>query len=465
VDVRPANALDLKRAQAPHPYAVLAEARHELRQPEFPGQQRFDAAGQPEAQAPPALLQAGRPPKPNLPYTPAASPLNAITGDFSLVLHVSPDAGWDRLSDFLSGVRSRLVVGMYDFTSAHVLQAVEDALSDAGRTLKLTLDHPARNPTADQSDDETRDALGGALGGRFSGAWALTKGDPKATAWIFPTAYHIKVAVRDDDATWLSSGNWNNSNQPQIDLSDLPGARRIAAKSDRDWHVIATNTDLADTFRAYLEQDFTDANGHNATLAASPFAAASGATPLDATTVDVPADALAAGRSPRKFFAPTTVSGTFTVQPLLSPDNYQPQILQLIRSATSRFYMQTQYIHPASGPNDQGHADLIQAVQDLINGGVDVRLITSEYETADWLEKLKDVGFDISRIRLQPKVHNKGIVVDSRKVVVSSQNWSADGTLRNRDAGLIIENADAAAYFERIFLYDWDNLAAQRTLL
>jgi phosphatidylserine/phosphatidylglycerophosphate/cardiolipin synthase-like enzyme len=41
-------------------------------------------------------------------------------------------------------------------------------------------------------------------------------------------------------------------------------------------------------------------------------------------------------------------------------------------------------------------------------------------------------------------------------VLVSSQNWSADGTLRNRDAGVIIENADIAKYFEAIFLDDWN---------
>ena len=33
----------------------------------------------------------------------------------------------------------------------------------------------------------------------------------------FASAYHIKVAVRDHAAFWLSSGNWQSSNQPAID--------------------------------------------------------------------------------------------------------------------------------------------------------------------------------------------------------------------------------------------------------
>jgi PLD-like domain len=36
-------------------------------------------------------------------------------------------------------------------------------------------------------------------------------------------------------------------------------------------------------------------------------------------------------------------------------------------------------------------------------------------------------------------------------VVVSSQNWSRQGVLQNRDAWLIIDNATIALYFEKYF--------------
>jgi phosphatidylserine/phosphatidylglycerophosphate/cardiolipin synthase-like enzyme len=35
-------------------------------------------------------------------------------------------------------------------------------------------------------------------------------------------------------------------------------------------------------------------------------------------------------------------------------------------------------------------------------------------------------------------VGNKGIVVDGARVLVSSANWSGDGVIRNREAGLVI---------------------------
>ena len=40
-------------------------------------------------------------------------------------------------------------------------------------------------------------------------------------------------------------------------------------------------------------------------------------------------------------------------------------------------------------------------------------------------------------------------------MLVSSQNWSGDGFLRNRDAGVIIDNPEVARYYEAIFLDDW----------
>jgi phosphatidylserine/phosphatidylglycerophosphate/cardiolipin synthase-like enzyme len=50
-------------------------------------------------------------------------------------------------------------------------------------------------------------------------------------------------------------------------------------------------------------------------------------------------------------------------------------------------------------------------------------------------------------------------VVDSRAVVVSSQNFSPAGIRENRDAGVILESEDVAAYFEAIFLSDWTTKA------
>ena len=103
-------------------------------------------------------------------------------------------------------------------------------------------------------------------------------------------------------------------------------------------------------------------------------------------------------------------------------------------------------------------------MQAQIAKGLDVRVIVSQWETEsdehhDYLERLQHAGFDVSKVRIQTGVHNKGFIVDSRVVAVGSQNWSSEGVLKNRDATVIIYDARAAQYFEQIFLHDWERLA------
>src|ERR1700730_6521778 len=78
------------------------------------------------------------------------------------------------------------------------------------------------------------------------------------------------------------------------------------------------------------------------------------------------------------------------------------------------------------------------------------------------LEALQAAGVNLDNVKIQNRVHNKGFVFDHKKVVVSSMNWSGQGVLENRDAGVLIENANAARYFEAIFLDDWNHHAARR---
>jgi hypothetical protein len=384
--------------------------------------------------------------------------LAPVDADATIHLSASPDSGWPFLRDFLATTTGSLTVGLYDFTSAHVLDAVEADLR--GKQLALVLDHPAKNPTADQTDPDTVAALGQAVAPGFTQAWALTRTDKDATAWIFPSAYHIKVAVRDRAAFWLSSGNWNNSNQPGID----PAARGAAGQAadaqearhrDRDWHVVVEQAELAGVFEDYIRHDLSVAAAHNgpAEQPGSPL------TPPSLGSTETPPFA--------SFFAPATVSGTMRITPLLTPDPgvYTGAVKALIASASQTLYLQFQYIElpRQTDATSQGFVDLVQAVIDRQAAGVDVKIIMSEFETAGYLEQLQALGLDVvNNVRIQNNVHNKGIIADGQRVLISSQNWSTDGTLYNRDAGVIIEHPDAARYFQQIFQHDWDHLARQQ---
>lgn len=87
----------------------------------------------------------------------------------------------------------------------------------------------------------------------------------------------------------------------------------------------------------------------------------------------------------------------------------------------------------------------------------------SEFQKAGALEQLQAIGIDVvHNVKIQNNVHNKGIIVDTTSVLVSSQNWSTAGTLQNRDAGVIITHPDAATYYTNLFLHDWNHLATRK---
>lgn len=455
VDVRKATDLQSFSHNNPQQFAALADHRAELRGAML---QAFDPH-QPGLKSPiTPQVAAARNAKPEITYTaPPNTPLDPIQGNIPITCHVSPDAGWPTCKQFLAGTQNRLKVSMYDFTSAHVLDWFNQQLQ--GKSVQMTLDDPPRNPAADQSDEQTVQSLQASING-FTEAWALVRSSPEADTWIFPTAYHIKVMVRDGDTVWLSSGNLNNHNQPDFDPINAPSAQdqSIAASSDRDWHVVVQSPELAQIFEAYLDNDFQTATLHKA----------AGNLPTQAVPNAAPAAAPAVGKQTAvgqfTFNPPLQLNEQVRLTPLLTPDQgiYQPRMLQLIQSVQTSLYIQLQYIHPS--PNAASDfVTLIDAVAAKINAGLDVRIILSEFQVLkDGLESLKAAGINLDNVRIQVGVHNKGFVFDHKIVVVSSMNWSSEGVTENRDAGLIIENENAAKYYEKIFLDDWENHAQQQ---
>jgi phosphatidylserine/phosphatidylglycerophosphate/cardiolipin synthase-like enzyme len=451
VQVREAHPFESFAAQQPQAAAQLARTRAEA---------RLDAFA-PELAVPTedAQLLAA---KPRLPYQPPPEvALAPVSGALTFTVHASPDAGWPQLRTFLAATRHELVVGMYDFTSKHILDAVDATLA-GGKKLVITLDNPAPNPSRDQLDVETLRTLRNDLGDDMTASWALNRMNRDISLWVYPSAYHIKVAVRDEEVVWLSSGNWNNSNQPDFDPIGSPSDddQQTARKSDRDWHVIIENRDIAAQFRAYLLKDSEVAlkavQDGNA-------AAVSGATPQPA----VP-DVFGRPSAQFTFHKPVRIEGEqATITPLLTPDPdvYRKAMLDRIKAVEKSLYIQLQYIHPSNNsPADDAFTGLIEAVKEKIDDGKDVRIILSEWQIpGGWLDRLQDAGISLDRVKIQQGVHNKGFVFDHTVVALGSQNWSGDGVLRNRDASVIIENTQAAVYFEEIFLHDWDHVAQRRT--
>ena len=469
VDVRQATPHQRLRAKDPAAAATAqAFGRPQDREPSWPREREMPGGrllASPNSRTQKALADAATklpelakalstPAKAKISYVPAAGhPLNPVQTTTTITAHVSPDAGFTTLATFLQATQQSLVIGMYDFTSGPILALFKNALT-GNKTLQMVLDNPPPNATRDQLDSQTVQELNAALGPRSRIARALAGDDTLVSAEMFPTSYHIKVMVRDHAVLWLSSGNLNNSNQP--DPASPPKTE------DRDWHVIIEDQTLAALFEAYLNQDFTSAQAYQisgspalteAVFDAAAKLAAETTTTSPSAPAPKPTDTVAAKR-----FANISVK----ITPLLTPDTLPPgmdgqyvtNMIQLIAGAKKKLYVQLQYIESSAATGV--YPTLLQTIAARVAAGVDVRLIESLEFGEQWAEKMKDAGVDLTaNISLQSNVHNKGFVIDSSVVVVSSQNFSPDGIQFNRDAGVIIESAPIAQYFESVFLADW----------
>ena len=402
--------------------------------------------------APPKTGSYEEPSPPNLPL---------VKEKMKLTICVSPEAGWGELEKFLGDTTSSLTVAMYQFTAPHIFEAVENAVKPAGRQFELILHPVPEKPPKSgvkandlNEVEEIIDPLQAELKKRFEVTWATlhSKANPDG---LFASAYHIKVAVRDHDAFWLSSGNWQSSNQPDVhpfdDAADkLPA--QFQKKYNRDYHAIIANKRLADIYEFYIKRDF-ELCAEQAGEVVS-FAAPDLFVPEE-EEVEEPI-AFAAP----KFFEPLAIEREVSVQPLLTPDNYAEAAIALIQSAKKSVWFQNQYINFRGTDDDfPEFRQLVGALKDKIDAGLEVRIICRDLMKQESLDVLVALGFPKDVFRFQPACHNKTIIVDGRVVMFGSHNWSNEGVKTNRDASLIFDDEEIAAYLADVYQYDWDRLA------
>jgi PLD-like domain len=290
---------------------------------------------------------------------------------------------------------------------------------------------------------------------RFEMAWATlhSKAQPDG---LWASAYHIKVAVRDGTAFWLSSGNWQSSNQPDVHPfvekpQKLPAG--FQRKYNRDYHAIIDNKTLAGIYEFYIKRDFELA----ATQAGETISFAAPDLFVPEEEPEEPVEFAA----PLRLFEPLRINREVSVQPLLTPDNYAEHALKLIRSAKQSVWFQNQYINFRGTDEDFNEFRLlIGALKDKIDGGLDVRIICRDMMKQESLDVLVALGFPKKVFRFQPACHNKTIIVDAKVVMFGSHNWSNEGVSTNRDASLIFDDEDIAKYLAEVYDYDWSRLAA-----
>jgi phosphatidylserine/phosphatidylglycerophosphate/cardiolipin synthase-like enzyme len=136
-------------------------------------------------------------------------------------------------------------------------------------------------------------------------------------------------------------------------------------------------------------------------------------------------------------------------------------VLSLIRGAERQIVFQNQYIKITDSTTGYLE-DLVEALIDKSKRIEDVRIILrSGSGFWDDVSELKRRGLDVARcVKRLANTHTKGIVVDGRRVLIGSHNWSTLGVTLNRDASLIFDDREVAEYFLDAFDIDWNRSPA-----
>lgn len=376
---------------------------------------------------------------PAINYTPPDPPLalEEMTVH-NITCHVGPDSGWETLKPFLENTTTSLTVAMYEFYADHIIETMTRLGQQTDVKLNMILQ-------VSSNDEDIEATLTESWGERLSFTRASVSGPNR----IFNNSYHTKVAVRDSNSFWLSSGNWSPTSQPSI----KPGSEQtLYNKGNREWHVIIEDEALAQMYEKFIEHDI-----RQALEAGAPEAAPEMPDLLIPESALTEPEASIIQDHP---FTPKTFAASgnpVRVKPLMSPDNYAKEVLKLIQNAEQTLYLQFSYINQ---PSTEIFDDIIKAIAVKMKEGLDVRVLVGSNQKPESSAMLIRRKWKRNMFRQQKsKVHNKGILIDGKIAVVGSNNWSSDGTQYNRDTSLVFHSRPINKYFTEVFLFDWDNLS------
>lgn len=140
------------------------------------------------------------------------------------------------------------------------------------------------------------------------------------------------------------------------------------------------------------------------------------------------------------------------------------------------------YIYKYWGSRKTGSVDetpnlFLESAIDKSREGIDVKILldsywynidkknpVSNYHTVEYINKIaleENLNLEAKLVEREKlgieKIHNKGMIIDNKTVLVSSINWNEHSPKNNREAGVVI-TGDAAEYYAEVFSSDWEGI-------
>ena len=368
----------------------------------------------------------------------------------------SPDNSFNTLVGLFNSATATIDLNVYEFQSIQLLDAIKNAIA-RGVQVRVFLEGQPVGGLLDDSKYVAEQIVNAGGQVRFiisdsaNGVYKRYRFD------------HAKYAVIDGSRVFSQSENFKSSGVP---VNSNYG--------NRGWGVIVNNASTASFFTNVFNSDWNTASKDS-----FPFTATD--SRYGSPTKGFVPDSSAPTATYAGNFKNKPITGEFKVTPIFAPDStflQQNSIIGLARQAQKQLLIEQLYIHKFWGSTTTGSPATtpdvyLEEVIDAARRGVQVRILldsafldgsdprdnqyTVQYvngiaaaEHLDMEAKL----IDLRTLGLE-KVHNKGVIADGQKVLVSSINWSENSPENNREAGIIVENTEATAYYEGLFWHDW----------
>lgn len=348
---------------------------------------------------------------------------------------VSPDCSQEVILQAIGVAEKEILANVYEFTDSEIARSLAGA-SSRGVHIEVLLEG---GPVGGVAADEWY--IAGILSESGVSVNQMTTTGEAHAKYRFN---HAKYLVIDDHFVLVTSENFKDSGFPQAGYS-----------GNRGWGVVLFDPDLA----AYFSMVYSFDRQGNDIIPLSGRGEPGTVTPAPAYRVE---------------FSPEIFTGA-RVTPVLSPDT-SDLVRQLIEGATSTVDIEQAYIKNWSGDVQNPY---IAAAINASRRGVLVRVlldsswynVNEEEDNDEMVAYLNDLA-EAEQIPLEARcaaleeigiesIHNKGVIVDGQKVLVSSINWNEHSPSFNREAGVIIEHPGAGQYYSAIFEDDWNARASE----
>ncbi|MCM0606762.1 MAG: hypothetical protein KA715_11800 [Xanthomonadaceae bacterium] len=374
---------------------------------------------------------------------------------------VSPDNSRDFVIDVINSTRKELLINIYEFKHPAIRDAVINLINkNKSITVQILVEgQPYSTPGQTHSPmrPETRDAL------KAIQAAMDKSGNPKSTVFIMYAkdetkrrfVYdHAKYMVVDLARVYVSSENFSPSTMPKAE-----------SIGNRGWHVFIEDKALVKNIISMFKEDSNPKEADIVDLRTENFPPTPGtATPPKA---DRPRDQESFPRG----------KGTAVADDVITSPGSDKGLVELIESANHSVDIEFASL-PSSWKVDGKFVNnpVFQALLDVAKKKVKVRLLLNDDEAWGPLPVLRRQNLraacfaqriasgyklpltakivDVNKVGIT-YIHNKGMIIDNERVLVSSINGTKNSMKNNRELGIVLDSPDAADYYGEVFDYDW----------